>query len=511
MRRLLLLGLVGCELEAPAQGSASLVLDIPNGVLDPKGYTAVEVTLHDPAGDTVRSAAVGEDGSFDLGDLDPRRAVSVEAVLRDDSGAAVGYGRTAAALDLAAGSAITVQIRRPIVYLAGLNYNYVGTTQSWFNMPAVFSDLTTGVALDGTTTVAEKPVLMISAGPELYSIDQAVGSASGLLTGPATLRAVSTGDHTLGPALGTLAAGAVQDGAGSDDGRTLVVGTSEKLYAVDTRAQPAAFRELAAGSFARVALVADADGGLGAVAIKNRVSTAGACNATAELWWIGGLGGEVIDARMIATGGFADVAADRGRAWYVDACTGELGEALPTGVRAVRADLGKATALAVSNGQAWIGVERASPTTLEILVAPVEAASGPPRTLWSEPQTQIMGATMYPGVERRLAAQSATFLHLEVGAGGDYIAAAIEGDFVGSRVSASNFPQMTIETRELRVFDAASGGAVQRYRCWCDFVYSYAGSDIRDWDCATTTGQTAPPTIEREHRLSSMAFLFGKK
>jgi hypothetical protein len=509
MRRLLLLALVGCEMGAPAQGSASLVLDIPNGVLDPKGYTTVEVTLHDPAGDTVRSAAVGADGAFDLGDLDPRSAVSVEAVLRDDSGAAVGYGRTAAALDLAAGSAITVQIRRPIVYLAGLNYK--GATPSWFTMPAVFSDLTTGVALDGTTTVAEKPVLMISAGPELYSIDQAVGSASGLLTGPATLRAVSTGDHTLGPVLGTLTAGAVQDGAGSDDGQTLIVGTSEKLYAVDTRAQPAAFRELAAGSFARVALVAGADGGLGAVAIRNRGTATSACNPTAELWWISSLGGEVVDARMIATGGFADVAADRGRAWYVDACTGELGEALPTGVRAVRADLGQATALAVSNGQAWIGVERASPTTLEILVAPVEGASGTPRTLWSEPQAQIMGAVLYPGVERRLAAQSATFLHLEVGAGGDYIAAAIEGDFVGSRVTASNFPQMIIETRELRVFDAASGGAVQRYRSWCDFVYISAGSDIRDWDCATATGQTAPPTIEREHRLSSMAFLFGKK
>jgi hypothetical protein len=509
-KRLLLLALAGCELEAPAQGGATIVLDIPNGVLDPKGYTAVEVTLHDPGGDTVRSAAVGADGSFDLGDLDPRSAVSVEAVLRDESGAAVGYGRTAAALDLAAGSAITVQVRRPIVYFAGLNYR--GAPPNWFTMPAAFSDLTTGVALDGTTTLAEKSALVISAGPELYSIDQAVSAASGLLTGPATLRAVSGGDHTLGPVLATLTAGAVQDAAGSDDGQTLIIGTSEKLYAVDTRAEPpVTARELAAGSFSHLALVAGADGGLGAVAIKDRVSTTGACTATAELWWIGGLTGEVIDARMIATGGFADVAADRGRAWYVDACKGELGEALPTGVRPVRADLGKATALAVSNGQAWIGVERASPTTLEILVAPVEAASGTPRTLWSEPQTQIMGAELYPGVERRLAAQSATFLHLEVGAGGDYIAAAIEGDFFGNRVSASNFPQMTIETRELRVFDAASGGAVQRYRSWCDFSYVYATSDIRDWECANTTGQTAPPTIDREHRLSSMAFLFGKK
>ncbi|HWO19574.1 MAG TPA: hypothetical protein VNO30_12390 [Kofleriaceae bacterium] len=516
MRRLLLLALAGsgsagCEMEAPAQGSASLVLDIPNGVLDPKGYTAVEITLHDPTGDTVRSAAVGADGAFDLGDLDPRSAVSVEAVLRDESGAAVGYGRTASALDLAAGATITVQVRRPIVYIAGLNYTVVGTADSWFTMPAVYSDLTTGVTLDGTTTLAEKSVLLLSAGPALYSVEQAVSSASGLLTGPATLRAVGAADHALGPPLGTLMLGAVQDGAGSDDGQTLVIGTAEKLYGVDLRATPTLVRELAPGSFSRVAIVAGADGGLGAVAIKNRVSTTGACNPTAELWWIGGLGGEVIDARMVATGGFADVAADRGRAWYVDACKGELGEVLADGARPVRADLGKPTALAVSNGQAWIGVERAAPATLAILVVPADAASATPRTLWSEPQDQILGATDFPGVERRLPAQTATFLHLEIGAGGDYIAAATAGDFFANRVNSANFPQMQIETRELRVFDAASGGAVQRYRSWCDGSYLYLSSDIRNWSCATTTGQTAPTSASRENRLSSLAFLFGKR
>jgi hypothetical protein len=297
----------------------------------------------------------------------------------------------------------------------------------------------------------------------------------------------------------------------------LVVGTSEQLYAVDTRTEPALVRALATGSFARVAIVAGADGELGAVAIKNRVTTTGACNATAELWWIGSLdslGGEVVDARMIATGGFADVAADRGRAWYVDACKGELGEALPEGVRPVRADLGEPTALAVSNGQAWIGVERAvpmMPATLAIQVAPVEATSGTPRTLWSEPQDQILGAPMYPGVERRLPAQSATFLHLEVGAGGDYVAATTAGKFVGNRVDAANFPQMEIETRELRVFDATSGGSVQRYRSWCDGIYYYLSTDIRTWRCATTTGQTAPMPGTRQSRLASMAFLFGKK
>ena len=45
--------------------------------------------------------------------------MSIEAALRDDSGAVVGYGRTAAAAELAAGATITLPVRRPIVYFAG--------------------------------------------------------------------------------------------------------------------------------------------------------------------------------------------------------------------------------------------------------------------------------------------------------------------------------------------------------------------------------------------------------
>jgi len=513
MRRLLLLALVGCGTDGPAGGGAQLILDIPNGVLDPKGYTTVEVTMHDAGGDTVRSAAVSN-GGFDLGDLDPRPAVSIEAVLRDDSGAAVGYGRTAAALDLVAGASVTVPVRRPIVYIAGVNYyTNAQDVDVWFGEAATFSDLTSDTPLDGNTTAADKPVLMVSAGAELYSVDQPVNSASGVVSGPATIRAVSTADHAMGPMLGTIMNGLVQDGAGSDDGGTLVIGTSEKLYLVSTR--PGAttpVREVAMGNFARVALVAGPDGSLGAIAIKNRVATTGACSPTAELWWIANAGDEVVDARMVATGGFSDVAADRGRGWYVDACKGELGEVTPAGVRSVRTDLGKPTAIAVSKGQAWIGVERTAPTALAIVVAPVEATSGAPRTLWYEPQDQVVGAVNYPGVERKLAAGSATFGQLEIGAGGDYVAATITATFDGARIAAANIPRMTFETRELRVFDAVSGGSIQRYRCWCDGSYTIVSiNEIDTWECTTSTGQTQPTKPERDHKLSSMTFQFGKK
>jgi hypothetical protein len=233
------------------------------------------------------------------------------------------------------------------------------------------------------------------------------------------------------------------------------------------------------------------------------------CSPTAELWWIQNLGDEVVEAKMVAMGGFADVASDGGRAWYVDACKGELGEALATGVRTVRTGLGKPTALAVSNGQAWIGLE--VPATLSLVVTPVESSMAPLRTLWTEKQQQVLAATDYPGVERRLTAQAATFQQLEVGAGGDYIAAVTSGTYHGDAVFDANFPRMDIQTDELRVFDAASGGNVQRYRTWCDGSYFVGVGDIDTWECSLTTGQTAPKAAPREHRIQSMTFLFGKK
>jgi hypothetical protein len=260
-------------------------------------------------------------------------------------------------------------------------------------------------------------------------------------------------------------------------------------------------------------MITRADGSLGAVAIKNRgittATTTDACNPAAELWWIENIGGEVVDAKMIAKGGFADVASDRGRAWYVDACKGELGEALATGVRIVRPGLGKPTALAVSNGQAWIGIEKSVPTALALVVTSAES-TGAPRTLWTENQEQVLAASDYPGVERRLFASTAAFLDLEVGAGGDYIAAATTGYYEGAAVFDANFPSMKITTDELRVFDAASGGNIQRYRSWCNGSYSVAAGDIDTWRCATSTGQTAADPMYR-HRIRSMTFQFGKK
>ena len=491
----------------------SIVLDVPNAALDPKGYSSVELRMHGASSDLERNVAV-QNGSFDLGDLSPMTGVTIDAVLRSDTGEAVGYGRTSEPMDLVAGATLTVPVRRPIVYIAGqVDVDQDGNPQTndlhWTTVPATFSDLTSSTPPDGSTTLGQTSVLMVGAGPNLYQFQQATSDPSGTLTGNATIVPVSTGDHSLATPLAGTLTGGVLDGAGTDDGKLLVVGTTQHLFLVDTTTGVA--KPIADGSYARIAIVSSSGGGVTAVAIKNRGDTTGACQTTAELDWIAVNADETNQVTPLGTGGFSDVAGDRGHAYYVDACKGELGEATQMGLTSKRTNLGKPTALAVSGAQAWIGIENpGTPAQVELIAASV-TGSDPPRTLFAEPVTQVVNATSYPGVQRELDASTAVFNHLEVGAGGDYVALTLAAQYHGDAVYAANFPQMDIESEEMRVLDASSGAAVERYRSWCDGVLLIATGDIPDWACATQTGQSAPTNPNYEHKIASMTFLFGKK
>lgn len=530
MRALALVMLcAACGNDSPVpEGGVGISIDIPNKMLDPTGYTTIEVTLHTPSGDIVRSAAVSNN-QFLLGDFDIMEGVWVEAVLRNDTGTAVGYGRTAGPVDLVPNEMITVQVRRPIIYIAGLT----STDESGFiedpnedivfsTHPATYSDLAVGAPLDGRTKVGTGTAMMIAAGPSLFMIEQAADMTPGVpvspvskLVGEGTIKPVSTGDHTVGPALAGKVMGGVLDGAGSDDGQWLVIGTTTGLYVANT--QTGTVKQVASGgAFARVAIVNGATGATSGIAIKNRGTFVPTCTATAELVTVDLASGEIPNAMTVATGGFSDVASDGGRSFAVNACTGELGEIKGGAVVKLRMGLARATALAVSNGQAFIGQESgtgsvASPIGLALVVAPL-VGSEPPRTLWSERMQQVVDAVLYPGVQRLMEATEAGFGQLEVGAGGDYVAATALAHFEANSVTAANFPRLEIETEELRVFDASSGAVIQRYRSYCDGLIDIVRvADIPDWGCATSTGQTEPALGEDEAHIQSMTFLFGKK
>jgi hypothetical protein len=172
------------------------------------------------------------------------------------------------------------------------------------------------------------------------------------------------------------------------------------------------------------------------------------------------------------------------------------------------------TALAVSNGQAYVGIESAPATTSLLVVSttpPTDREVDDPRTLWSEAARQIVRATEFTGVQRQLDASSAVIDHIEIGAGGDYVALTTNAHFNGEPIAAANFPGMVIDTEELHVFDASSGGVVQRYRSWCAGVLqNFTFGDIESWACAAAEGQTAAAR-DFDHHINSMTFQFGKK
>jgi hypothetical protein len=177
----------------------------------------------------------------------------------------------------------------------------------------------------------------------------------------------------------------------------------------------------------------------------------------------------------------------------------------------MRDNPGKPTALAVSGSQAWVGIEKGGRPAQMALVSASLAGMDPPRTLFAEPSVQVVEAIDFTGVQRQLSADSAVFNQLEIGAGGDYVAATLSSTYTGQAIFQANFPQMTIESQELRVLDAATGAVVQRYRSWCDGSILYMNGDIVNWACATSPGQSAPTDVDYEHHISSMTFQYGKK
>jgi hypothetical protein len=477
-------------------------------MLDPKGFSNVEVRLHHADGDTEINVAV-DNGQFDLGAIEVTPDVMIEASLRTDSGAAVGYGRAAALVDLRDKERIVIPVRRPIVYLAGFisidqdndatTTNDIVSTKS----PPTFYDLAANTLLDGTTKLMENSVLMVAAGPRLFTFDQT--PMNGMLTGVPTMKEVSTGDHAIVGSVGAMIDGAVVDAAGTDDGTLVLLATTTHLYVIDVNNQTA--RPIADGSFARVAIVSSGDRALSAVAIRNR-STTGAC--TAELVWTSVNADDTNTTMTIGTSGYTDVAGDNNRGFYVDNCKGgELGEATATSTQVLRSSLGKPAALAVARGQAWIGIERMAGMSL---VSVNLVGTDPPRTLLDEDTSLVVEVDDEPGVQRRLDAKSVTFKHLEIGAGGDYIAATVTATYEGARVFDA-FPRMEWESEDLRVLDTSTGATVQNYRSWCDGVMYIQDPifDIYPWHCAKAAGQSAPDDIDLEHRINSMTFQFGKK
>jgi hypothetical protein len=505
----LMLVIASCS-SPSAVAPIELDLTFPGDRLDPHEYTSVEVRVHGEQ-ELDRVAAI-VDGRFDLGGIEAMTATSVEAVLRDDSGAMKGYGRVSTSVELGPGTRISMPVRRPLVYAAGLvqtdgDGNPSTNDFRWTHVPATRVDLSDSAPLDGSTRVGQDAVATVAAGPRLFVIHQATLDPTGAFTGPAMIDEIVGSDPPMSIPLSVSLDGAIADAAGSDDGRTLLVATSTALYAIDV--ETSNLMTIAQGNFARVAL-SMADDAVTGLAIADRIADSGACASTAHLYSISGALSTGFQVRELAPAGYADVAAWTGRTFYVDACAGTLGEVIGDTPTPLLTSLGRPTTLAVAGNGAWVGVETLAsngPPSLSVLNVPL-ASSAAPRAVFSHPTTQFVQATQYPDVKRSVTATSARFSGLELGGGGDFIAFASAVSYSGEAIVEANIPKMNIDTDELWVLDTASGAIVRWYRSWCDGTIVITAGDISNWNCATSTGQSAPQT-GFEHRIRSLAVIFG--
>lgn len=117
-----------------------------------------------------------------------------------------------------------------------------------------------------------------------------------------------------------------------------------------------------------------------------------------------------------------------------------------------------------------------------------------------------------PEIQRVLDAGVVDLPRLELGAGGAYAALTSFTHFHGAEVAGSGFPDMVVDTEELRVLDTRTGAALARYRSWCDGVITVTiTTEYNGWQCAALAGQTAPVTHDLEHHVASLAFLYGQR
>jgi len=250
---------------------------------------------------------------------------------------------------LAAGAQIVVPVRRPIAYLAGTvsrdpdnNPNSDPSAQlHWSEAAATYSDLSVPAPLDGSAQVGSNALLMIAAGPNLYLVTQAINQTSGALTGAAQILPVSAADHQVGAALSGTVTGAALDGAGADDGSALAIGTAASC---SRSTPPPARRARWPTAASRGSRSSRAPASSTPWRSATAGATTGACATTAELWWAPLTGASAGTAHMVATGGFSDVAADRGHAYYVDACQRRARRGHRLGHHALRTIPGTGTA-----------------------------------------------------------------------------------------------------------------------------------------------------------------------
>ena len=506
-----------------ASGGVSLVLDIPNGRARSQGlHRRSRSSLHEPTGDIDADRRPSTPTAPSISaTIDPTTGVSIEATLRNDSGAAVGYGRTAAAAALRRRREIVVPVRRPIAYIAGtVSTRHERRTRrrrpAWTEAPATFSDLSVG---DDARRhdAARQP-----RGPDdrgrsepVHGRPRRPATPTGALTGPRDAHAgVDRRSHGRRRA------------AGLDDRRRARRRRQRRRQAArdrhhdaavrgrhhDRRGARARRRQLRAGRDRRRRRPRST---------RSRSRTAARPPGPARRPpSCGGRrsAGERAGGAPVATGGFSDIATDRGHAYYVDACKGELGEASARDRCVEHADRGSRRRQADrARGVERPGVHRRRDSRRRrsaSLAGGRRVDRRPTRRARCGPRPRSRCSTR--STSRTCSASSTrssvVFDHLEIGAGGDYIALTTSAHFHGVASHRGELPRdddrhrgaARVRRRDRRRSSSATAAGATA-SCRIGSTTSAAGSARR------RPARPRPPTATLEHHIDSMTFLFGKK
>jgi hypothetical protein len=500
-----LLAAVAATTACQGDQRVAIVVELPGGVMNPAEYTSIDVRVRTEADEFVRSAPV-LGGRFELGDIPPTHAVAVEASLRASTGALVAYGRADAPRDLVDGETISVPVRRPLIYLGTsrrISDGNANTADPAVVDRAAFIDLTSGGdPTDPMARIETTASHLVLAGTSIYGLEQGLDAVSERGAGGVTIRTIASANHAVGPApvmLPIAIEGALNDATASTDGRLLAVATQRGLYLV-TPLPPAATLA-ASGSFSRASVAAS-----GVYAIQDRAGGA-ACDGKSRLVRANaGDGANGPQATTIATGSFVDLATDGTRVLVLD-CDGRLGEIREGVVTPLRSDLTGASAVAFAGRRAWVARKEGSVVSIVTFEL---ASQEPPRTLWSQAVTQTMTAKRFPGVVRTLSPNAVSIDDLEVGGGGEYVAATVRSSYDQPSVPAANFPRFVIDSDELWVLSGRTGAVSLRYRPWCNGIFQWVTGQISEWECARESGQRAARGND-VHRIRSMALWFGAR
>jgi hypothetical protein len=470
--------LAGC---ADSGGQLDLVLSLPPmGDLRPAGMTTVGITeMQADGSEDVATTQLVQDGSglrFRAGEVAVGAPITLSAELRDATNRLVGFGAATDPVTPSASDAtsVTIQVRKPIVYVAS-------------DRPIATIDPTRD-ALD--------PLYQHALGPLGIVVVPIDGNEVAIVTATGVQRIATATHMTIGNTI-PLSFGMPLDAAPVPGQRRLVVGTTSGLVVVDIDTGTAT--TIPAASADRVAVGVD-HGSATAYLLTGRVPPAigatGTCAGSSTVYWVGIDGGG--QPAQVATGQFADIAAQGVAVYGADPCFGTV-KRLDSGKPALTLPLPGATAIAVQNRQLWAvgSTPYSSTTAASITLASIGVDGTGAQTIQLAPKTEIVTYDGDPQHELSifLHADTEVPVDLAVLPGADQVALIARMD--SHRAAAFDsigkvIPEMQATVYDVMLSDPVTG-ATTRIRASCDLqLIAKSDAEFPNWSCATVSASEAP-------------------